>query len=145
MLSQDIGEELVPLLLGWLGAAKWANRGAKLSKAAENTAKIGKTAGNVGYKQLAASSAAAGLGEGFLTDPSQGQDMTPEDRLKGRFTNAYTGAVLAPTINVGMKAGIEVTPKVNKAVKNVSAKMVKSFNTLLNEPSSFDKLRERRR
>ena len=142
MLTQDIGEELIPAATGWLGAAKWANRAAKLSKAAENTAKIGKTAGNVGYKQLAASSAAAGLGEGFLTDPSQGQDMTPEDRLKGRFTNAYTGAVLAPTINVGMKAGIDITPKVNKAVKNVSAKMVKSFNTLLNEPSSFDKLRE---
>lgn len=142
MLTQDIGEELIPAATGWLGAAKWANRAAKLSKAAEKTAKIGKTAGNVGYKQLAASSAAAGLGEGFLTDPSQGQDMTPEDRLKGRFTNAYTGAVLAPTINVGMKAGIDITPKVNKAVKNVSAKMVKSFNTLLNEPSSFDKLRE---
>lgn len=145
MLTQDIGEELIPAATGWLGAAKWANRAAKLSKAAENTAKIGKTAGNVGYKQLAASSAAAGLGEGFLTDPSQGQDMTPEDRLKGRFTNAYTGAVLAPTINVGMKAGIDITPKVNKAVKNVSAKMVKSFNTLLNEPSSFDKLREIRK
>lgn len=145
MLTQEIGEELIPAATGWLGAAKWANRGAKLSKAAEKTAKIGKTAGNVGYKQLAASSAAAGLGEGFLTDPSQGQDMTPEDRLKGRFTNAYTGAVLAPTINVGMKAGIDVTPKVNKAVKNVSAKMVKSFNTLLNEPSSFDKLREIRK
>lgn len=145
LLTQEIGEEL-PAMVAGATLAKYGVKAGKLAKTADKIS-------DVGYGKLAGSSALSGLGEGFIVDPAQGQTMTPNERLTGRFTNAYSGAVIAPALNVGMKAGVDVAPKavdmgakvLNNgidAVKSVSAQIVKSFDDTINTPTSFDKLRE---
>ena len=134
MLASELGEE-VPAMLAGATLAKYGVKAGKLAKTADKIS-------DVGYGKLAGSSAVGGLSEGFLVDPSQGQAMSSEDRLAGRFTNAYTGAVTAPTLNIGIKAGADVAPKAVKATKEVSAQIVKSLDSFFNAPTSFDLLKE---
>lgn len=145
LLTQEIGEE-IPAIIAGATLAKYGVKAGKLAKTADKIS-------DVGYGKLAGSSALSGLGEGFIVDPAQGQNLTPNERLAGRFTNAYSGAVIAPTLNVGMKAGVDIAPKVADvgsrvlsngvdAVKSVSAQIIKSFEDTINTPTSFDKLRE---
>lgn len=134
MLASELGEE-VPAMLAGATLAKYGVKAGKLAKTADKLS-------DVGYGKLAGSSAVGGLSEGFLVDPSQGQAMSSEDRLAGRFTNAYTGAVTAPTLNIGIKAGADVAPKAVKATKEVSAQIVKSLDSFFNAPTSFDLLKE---
>lgn len=147
LLMQEVGEEVPAMLIG-AGTAKYGMKAGKIAKTAEKIS-------DVGYGKLARHSALAGFGEGFITDPAQGQqfNMTPEQRLAGRFTNATTGAVIAPAMNLGIKAGGDFAPraidgisdiavKSIDATKNVSGKIVKSFNDIVNAPTSFDTLQQ---
>lgn len=137
MLSQEIGEEL-PGMIGGAATAKFGLKSGKLAKTAEKLS-------DVSYKKLAAHSALGGFTDGLIVDPAQAQEfnMTPEQRRASRFTNAYTGAVLAPTINLGTKGIHDIggksinavkkhTPKLAKATKDVSAKVYNNAKELYN-------------
>lgn len=99
-LSQELGEEIPGAILG-------AGIASKLGKIG-NTGKKATSLKDIGYKELAGGSAVGGLGEGLLIDPSSdGTYQTPEERWLNRFTNAGTGAVIAPALNIGTKATLD--------------------------------------
>lgn len=150
MLSQELGEEVPAMLVG-ATTAKYGMKAGKLAKTADKISEVG-------YKKLIGHSAVSGFGEGFIVDPAQNQafNMTPEERIKNRFTNAGSGAVIAPTLNVGGKAIIDnapkaynkikaITPKAVNAVKEVNAKIINYGNETFNAPTAFDDLKSIRK
>ena len=124
-LSQELGEELPGMIAG-VGLAGKLGKAGKIGKATDIK--------TVGYGDLAKGSVVGGLGEGLLIDPSSnGEYLTPEQRLTNRFANAGTGGVIAPTLNVGIKATLQgvdtVAPYVQQGVdyaKEVTGEIIKN-------------------
>lgn len=109
-LSQELGEEIPGAILG-------AGIASKLGKIG-NTGKKATSLKDIGYKELAGGSAVGGLGEGLLIDPSSdGTYQTPEERWLNRFTNAGTGFVVAPALNIGTKATLDAIDAVSPYVQ----------------------------
>lgn len=138
-LASQIGE-FIPAMLP-VGRAAGLGKGAA---AVENTAKLTKAQKALNVAKDIGKGAGVGAGYGFIATPAD---------LEQRAESAGAGFVAGGAFSaggLGLKAGVpkvaEVAPKVAgagaNAVKNVSAQIVKSFNDVMNSPTSFDKLRE---
>lgn len=138
-LASQIGE-FIPAMIP-VGRAAGLGKGAAV---AQNTAKLTKAQKALNIAKDIGKGAGVGGAYGFIATPA---DL--EQRAEALGGGLVAGGAFSAGA-LGLKAGVpkvaEVTPKIVgagvDAVKSVSAQIVKSFNDVMNSPTSFDRLRE---